>query len=41
MNHPMRKARSAVRPAVARLPAYAAFGVSFALAAAFVVGFFG
>jgi len=41
MNRPMRSARPAIRVAVARLPAYAAFGVSFAFAAAIVFGLVG
>lgn len=41
MNHPVRVARPAFRFAAARLSAYAAFGVSFAFAAAIVFGILG
>lgn len=41
MNHSLPTARAAARPASARLPAYAAFTVSFVFAAAIVLGFVG
>lgn len=41
MNLPVRTARPAFRAAAARLSAYAAFGVSFAFAAAIIFGIFG
>lgn len=41
MNHPMRSARVPARAAAGRLSAYAAFGASFAVAAAFVLGLVG